>query len=141
MDRPEVIDALNRLLQILNRSLPMYLQYATPWARPNHEKASEALADLAADQQEYVKRIVGAVEQLGGRVDPGQFPMRFASIHDLSLDFLLRTTIDYQNRSLEAISRCVDDLADEPSLRLLADTVLGNQRRHLEALEAVLNEE
>ena len=121
MDRPEVIDALNRLLQILNRSLPMYLRHAKPWARPNHEKAREALADLAADQQEYVKRISGAVERLGGGVEPGQFPIRFASIHDLAMDFLVRTTIDYQTRSLEAIRGCVDDLADEPSLRLLAD--------------------
>ncbi len=141
MDRPEVIDALNRLLQILGRSLPAYLQYARPWARPNNEKAREALANLAADQQAYVERIGNAIDRLGGRVEPAGFPSQFASIHDLALDYLVRRAIERQQRDLQAIGRCVDDLTEEPGLRLLAQEVLDNQRGHLETLMSLVSQE
>lgn len=140
MDPPEPVATLNRLLQILNRSLAVYLQHTRPWARADRQKARDALANLAADQQAYVEQIAETVERLGGRVEPGRFPLQFTSTHDLALDFLLKKTAEHHARDLEAIRRCVADLADEPGPRFLAEKILDNQQGHLETLEGLSEE-
>jgi hypothetical protein len=140
MDRAEAIRVLNRLLRILKWSLPVYLQDTRPWARRNAEEARQALARLAADQQEYVERITETIERLGGHVEPGGFPVQFTSLHDLGLDFLLQETIELHGRGLETIGQCVEALDEDLGLRALAEDVFENQRDHLRALRAMVEE-
>ncbi len=141
MDPPELIATLNRLLQILNRSLAVYLQHTRPWARANRQEARQALANLAADQEACVEQIAETVERLGGRVEPGRFPLQFTSTHDLALDYLVKKTAEHHARDVEAVRRCAAELADEPGPRFLAEKILDNQQGHLETLEGLLGEE
>ncbi len=138
MTRPESIDTLNRLLQILGRSLAVYLQQARPWGRLNSEKARQVLADLASDQHRLAERIAEAVTRRGGRIESGGFPAQFTAMHDLALDFLLAKTVQQHRRDVEAIEHCVGQLAEDPQFRSLAEEVRDNQRGHLQALESLL---
>ncbi len=45
--------ALNRLLMIIYRSLPMYLADAVPWMHPGDEKAKHILNHIVADYRMY----------------------------------------------------------------------------------------
>jgi hypothetical protein len=141
MNRSRKIEILNRLLRILNGSLPGYLESARPWSRRNGPEIEDALAALSADQKRYAQRIAQIVQTHGGRLDPGRFPGEFTSIHDLAIEYLLGRIIEHQGRDVEAIRQCAGELADEPALQALAEEALANQRNHLEALKAIASAE
>ncbi|MEE8450654.1 MAG: hypothetical protein V3R99_02035 [Thermoguttaceae bacterium] len=141
MNQAEVVDPLGRLLQTLCRSLPMYLQEARPWTRHDDEPIKAALECLASDQQTLAHRVADAIVGQGGRPDPGCFPLEFAGINDLSIDFLLQRAAQHQQRDVATIKRCVDELAEVPLLRSLAEEIHGNAQGHLDVLEGLLASE
>ncbi len=136
MDHSQAIDVLNRLLQTLYRSLPMYLQGRRVWA--GAPPLRDALADLIADQQHYVDRIGQLIYEWDGRVAPAQFPLDFTSLNDVSLDWLWNRIVDDQQQALAAIQRCVQQLSDSPRALSLAQEILGNARGHLLTLEEIV---
>jgi hypothetical protein len=134
MESLEAIPILNRLLQIVCRSLPMYLADARPWVRPGRQAMQTALDRLVADRRRYAGRVAEAITALGDRPDPGRFPAEFSAKNDLSLDFLLPELVESQEEDLLEIDRCVLQLDGEPSLHSLAEEIRGNVRGHLEIL-------
>jgi hypothetical protein len=132
--------ALNRLLRILCRSLPMYLRDARPWTATEDDPAQAALDNLAADQQRFARRVAEAILDQGGSPEPGPFPLAFASMNDAALAFLLSRVIERERRDLPAIQRSVADLAEWPVLRGLAEESLGNAQAHLDILERIKEE-
>jgi hypothetical protein len=136
--RPDPIDVLSRLFQIVNRSLPMYLIGAEPWTRPGDEPAAKALADIVADQKLYAGRVAEAILRERGRVDGGDFPMEFTELNMLSLDFLLGEMIRRQKLDIAAIERYVAELSGNLPYQVIAEEVLGNGRGHLDMLEELV---
>lgn len=135
MTAQDDVAALNRLLRILYRSLPIYLEGTRPWTRRGTEKGLEVLAQIAADQRALAGRVMDAIDQQGGRAQAGQFPLEFTAVNDLALEFLVQKALDYERRDVEAIQSCVDELAATPPLRPLAEEVLANARQHVHRLE------
>ena len=141
MNQPEPVRVLTRLLHVLCRSLPRYLEDARPWTRRDDERAQEVLADVAAAQGILAERVARAIVQQGGRPDPGRFPIEFAAINDLALDSLRQRLIEYQGRDVAAIGRCVAELRPALVLRSLAEEALADARRHLDVLKEMRNDE
>jgi hypothetical protein len=135
--KPAPAAVLNRLLRIISRSLPMYLEDAKPWTDGGQIEAQAALENLVADQHALARRVAQAVLDLGGQPDPGPFPSEFAGVNDTSLEFLLQEVVEGQGRDLAAIRRCADDLADTPQFHALAEEVLGNNQAHLDILKGL----
>lgn len=134
------IDLLNALLTIVYRSFPMYLTDASPWTHAGDERAEETLKNIVLDQQTSAQRIVELIMQLGGRFEPGEYPMEYTDTHFLSLDFLLKELVRYQRRDVSAIERIVTALAGRHEARELAEETLGSERAHLEAIEALVGQ-
>ena len=88
--KANVIEELNRLLEIEYRSFPMYLADASPWTTQHDESAAGALKNIVADQQAMSQRIGELIINLGGRIEPGEYPMQFTDTHFLSLEYLLK---------------------------------------------------
>ena len=135
MTRLDPIDSLNRLLQLVYRSLPVYLEGVQPWIAPGKEAALELLRRVAADHRRYAERLVSAIRQSGARPEFGSFPAFFTSVHDLSLDYLVRRVRESQRQALQEIDRCTADLAGQSRWQWLADEILGNTQGYLEMLE------
>lgn len=135
MPQDPSIDVLNRLLTLLHRSLPMYLNEASPWTRPGGEPAEEVLRHIVADQQRDCGRLADVILERHGRLETGEFPMEFTDLHFLSYDFLVKELIEYQRQDIEAIERCVAWLGGDAQARQLAQEILGSARAHLESLE------
>jgi hypothetical protein len=133
----EAVTTLNRLLEILCRSLPAYLDDAQPWARMDARRVQAALDHFLADTQLYAERVVKAILDLGGRPQPGSFPGEFAAKNDLSLDFLLREVIESQEHDILAIGQCAARLESDSSLHALAEEILGNAKGHLEIIRGL----
>jgi hypothetical protein len=126
--------ALNRLLTILYRSLPMYLTFASPWTHRGDEKALATLRHIVEDQKQLAARVAQQVLNIGP-TEIGEYPIEFLDTHDLSLDYLLKLLVGYQKRDVAAIELCVADLAGDRPAAALAEEALGSARGHLESLE------
>ena len=134
MDDARMIDLLNRLFRIHYRSLPVYAQGTRPWAPPEQQKALQTLAEVAADQTRTAAQIAKAIQERRGCLEPGQFPIAFTAIHDVSAEFLLRRAADLHQRDLAVIQECAAKLAQVPQLRPLAEETLRQARIHGEML-------
>jgi hypothetical protein len=131
--------ALNRLLTILYRSLPMYLDYACPWTRRGDEKALATLRNIVTDQKQLSTRVAQAVMEIGP-TEIGEFPIEFLDMHDLSLDFLVKKLIEYQKKDIAALEQCAADLSAERKAAALAEEAMGAARGHLESLEELASQ-
>ncbi len=60
------VDVLNGLLALHNRSLPMYLHYAKPWATPAEAPILEALEAMVVSHREFVDRFGPRLAHLNG---------------------------------------------------------------------------
>jgi hypothetical protein len=133
----EAIPVLNRLLQTLCGSLPMYLAGAKPWTQSDHSSLQSAFDNLVADQQHYAQRVAEAISELGGQMEPIHFPTEYTAKNDLSLDFLLQEIIDALQQDMASVEYCVAELNGSPSLHSLAEEIYGNTRGHLENMQEI----
>jgi len=137
----DVLNPLDRLLRVLCRSLPRYLEQAKPWVRGEHDTLQGDLSRLVADQQMLAQRTARAILQHGGRPDPGPFPMEFASVNDVALDRILPQILEELKRLIDEIQRCAAGLTDCPAELALAQEALGNMQGHLEVLQEPLKDD
>lgn len=129
-----VVQALNQLLAIHARSLPVYLSDTSPWERPGHEEARQSLRTIADDHRRTVDQIAAMVNEFGGDVNMGDFPLLYTSFNDLSVDFLLRKAVEFQRRELQVIDECIETLATAPRAKALAQEIRGSALGHLDSL-------
>lgn len=133
----DAIPVLNRLLALEYRSLPMYLMDARPWTHTGDERATQTLRDIVTDQKNSVQRLSDMVLARGGMVRMGEFPMEYTALHDLALDYLIGQVIFFQRTAIARIEHLAEQLGDDRPARDLAMEVLGSERAHLEAIEAL----
>lgn len=134
MPNSDTIAALNRLIEIHNRSLPVYLASARPWSRPSDQAARQVLRLIADDHLRTVDRLAQLVLDYGGRVQLGEFPMDYTGLHDLSMAYVLSEVIREQRRDIRDIERCIDQLRLAPLARAAAEETLGAAKGHLDNL-------
>jgi hypothetical protein len=128
-------ELLNELLVHHYRSLPMFLTEASPWTHRGDEKATDVVMDIVADQKATCQRLAALVEQRGGVVDVGEYPMDFLELHFLSLDYMLQLLVQHQRNEVAWIQRCSERLWNDPPAQAVAKEALGAARGHLQSLE------
>jgi hypothetical protein len=138
--RPDVANELNRLLHTLSRSLAAYVDEIKPWSLAGHGQVWTAIERLAADSRSYAERLARAIVDAGGQPKPGVYPLAFARLNDLSLEFFLREIIAVLKSDQAVVRQCIDTLARVPAARALAEEIYGNLQGHMEILEKVAAE-
>jgi hypothetical protein len=134
MTKPVTIRALNDLLALEYRSLPMYVTDAMPWTHPGDAKSTATLASIVSDQKASSQRIAQLILDRGGALDTGEFPMEYTDMHDLSLDFLVKELVSFQKWLIGQIEQIVKTVDSDRDVRELAQETLGSAKAHLEAL-------
>jgi hypothetical protein len=132
---PEILDVLHGVLRTLCRGLPQYLIEAKPWLQSDDAAFLAALRSLIADQRHYAKRVAEAIASRGGRPAPGSFPVEYAPINDLSLDFMKSRILEQLRNDFGSLTKAAKELADQHELHSLVEEIEGNYRGHLEVLE------
>ena len=112
-----VVSILNRLLQTLCRSLASYAEEVKPWSLAAHEPVWTAIGRLAADSRMYSQRVAEAIIEQGGQPNPGPYPLEFAALNDLGLEFFFRQIIVHLKRNQKVVGQCAAELARAPTLR------------------------
>ena len=138
MTDKNTIELLGQLLVCHYRSLPMSLTEAAPWVHRGDEEASEVLNDIVASQKRMCHRLASEIEQRGGIVDVGDYPIDFLDFHFLSLDYMLQRVCEYQRKEIVSLGRSAEQLYADPAASAIAKEALGAARGHLESLEELL---
>ncbi len=100
---------LARLIRLLRRSPLMYLADSGIWTYRGDEDLKLALADLAADHQNFIDRAETILVDDELELPQSAFPLSFTGWHDVDLGFLLgRLTADLAERQRE-IARIVEE--------------------------------
>jgi hypothetical protein len=137
MKQASILNTLNRLYLIENRSLAMYMVDACPWSHPGDEKAAQVLAHIVADQKVMVQRLAELIDAREGRVHNGSFPMQFTDLNLVSLDYLVGEVARLLRQDIESIRASVEKLAGDREAQELAEEILGAEQAHLEALDGL----
>jgi hypothetical protein len=135
MASSDTIETLNRVLAILERSFPHYLQWARPYFPPGRQDVAQAIADIVAGQRALADRIIEMIAESGALPDTGEFPIEFTDTHDLGIDYLVEEAIGYQKQDIADLADCVDELNLSPGAQSLASEALGMAKGNLESLE------
>ena len=135
------IDILNRLLGVHSSSLASYMAFVSPWVDDGEQESLETVMDVVEDQNRTIKAIGEMILDQGGVVQGGAFPLTFTSLHDTSLDYLLRLLVRAQGDDILLIEKCVASLDEHTVERALAEEALGSAQGHLELFEDLLSPE
>lgn len=138
MSTPSTIDLLNRLLVLHARSLPMYLSYAQPDRLDSRPEAKAVFKQIVADHQRTVDRLSLLILDSNGLTSPGEWPMAFTGLHDLSVDYLLKLLVERQQRFVPACERLAEQLRMAPYAQAVAREIVGEAKGHLENLEELV---
>ncbi len=99
--------------------------------------AASVLALIVEGQRKLAGQVAEWILDHGGQPEPGDYPLAYsdANWHFVGLGYLLRPLIEHQKADIERIARCVAELRDDRSARVLAEEALGEAKAHLESLE------
>ncbi len=134
MNQPNTVVLLNRLLAIVGRSFPQYLQYSRPHIGPGRNEVVETIQAIVDDQNVLADRITSMLFDAEAPIRSGEFPMEFTDMHDLEIDFLVNVAVAYQQQDVEQIGEIVEALQGAPAAKSLAEEALGMAKGHLESL-------
>jgi rubrerythrin len=133
-------DLLNRLLILHERSLPMYLSYSGAEELDKHPKIAAVFQQIVEDHKRTADKLATLILENGGEVDRGKFPMDFTGYNDLSATFLLKKTIERQEKMIAMIEKIADLLSHAPYAQAAAKEALGEAKGHLENLQEAVRE-
>jgi hypothetical protein len=137
MKRTEAAAMLNRLLELVFRSLPVYLESAPLYVPRGAEGVRDALKRVAADQKVFAARLAEAILERGGRPQTGNFPLEFTAYHDASVGYVATEVVRRLRDDTRQMECVVDQLTEAPLAQSLAKEILArtcNQMKMLDEL-------
>jgi ribosomal protein L12E/L44/L45/RPP1/RPP2 len=134
-DQVAVIGGLQKLVQLIGGTLPMYLVNAAPWIQPGQARAEQVLRLVVQDQEQTLKRLAELIVDLGGVAESAWFPASYTSLNDVSLDYLLCRLTQEQQALVPAIEAIAEQLPEGSAARDLAEEAAGAARGHAISFE------
>ncbi len=141
MSQPTTHALLNRLLAIVGRSFPQYMQYSRPYVPAGCSHLVEALAAVVSDQDVMDERISQMLSDENTAPRFGEFPMEFTDLHDLDINFLFGEAARYQELDIAKVGEIVDQLQLAPAAQSLAEETLGMTKGHFDSMREKNNAE
>ena len=107
---------------------------------PAMPRAAAVLGQMAEDQNRTADKLATMVLDANGQVDPGEFPMSFTGLHDLSVEYLVKQLIERQKKHITVCERLADMLDLAPYAQAAAREAVGEAKGHLDNLEELAAE-
>jgi len=132
-----VTHPLQRLLDLLGPTLPMYLADAGLSTFPGPEPVRLAIAALVDDQRSLIERAGTVLDTHGGVAPRRGYPIRFSGMHDVDLGFLLPQLVASADEQASAIESLLGGMTAGADGDLVRDA-LQSARFHAEALRQLV---
>ena len=131
---------LQDIMRREGRSLLHYVSDAFPWANANERAAlARLLAMIAEEQRAGAAFSQFLLRQHLSSPHGGPYPMDFANVNYVSIDYLLPRLVENQRGVVARLDQDVLALYD-PDAREHARKLLDVKRRHLEEMEKLASE-
>ena len=124
---------LQRLLDLLGPTLPMYLADAGLSTFPGPEPVRLAIAALVDDQRSLIERAGTALDAAGGAAPRRGYPIRYSGMHDVDLGFLVPQLVESADGQALALESLLGELPAGAGADLVRDA-LQSARFHADAL-------
>jgi hypothetical protein len=134
------IDLLRRLFYLQSCSLTRYVVNASPYVAPDDDHWFESLQAIAAEQERMAGRLAETVLARRGRLPRVVFPMRYTSVHDLELRYLIGQIVQEHRAVIREIEAAVTAFADDAELQRLASEMFRVETAHLALLEELASD-
>jgi hypothetical protein len=125
---------LQNLLRRQERSLLQFIHEAYPWTKPGEEKLVQELKQLIHEEQEAAIKLANYLRRRRMLPYVGPFPMSYANLLFVSLDYLLPQLVEHERKELAQIGRDLHAVHDAEA-RHQVQEILDLKQRHLKKLE------
>ncbi|MCU0962253.1 MAG: hypothetical protein MUF48_19320 [Pirellulaceae bacterium] len=126
---------LVRDLMLLHaRSLANFLADAHPWEADQQQRSRHVVAEIAQDQRAVADRLGRWLVEHCREAGQPPFAPRFASLHDLSAEFLLPELQRQQESLVAALDNALPRLRGSGLLEATAQEALGIAKAHRDLL-------
>lgn len=141
MHHVDSLSLIQRLLNLVYRSFPMYLVYGSPAQHTAADaQVAKTLQGIVHDQEALSIRLADFITTRGDVPGTGDFPILFPDLNFLSLEYLLRELVEFQRKSVAEIEEITSQLTEDAPAQALAEEVLGAEKAHLEAMQSLLKQ-
>lgn len=133
-------DSLAVLLRVFRRetgSWTMYMADSWAWTDRAGAETRDFVQSMIAEERGWIERLADLIDERGGVPRPGAFATEYTDSHFLSLQFLLRRLIGYQQRSVPLLEADLNAVVSDPPARRLLANMLEHQRGRLATLERI----
>ena len=137
MDREQVIDVLNRVLDGTVNSVAQYISICDPYVPPGYEERMEDLFDIRDDEVRHAHELTNLVLSLEGNPKVGVFEYWNVDLNYLDLRFLAGFAAKHQEKVLAELDGQLDAVRDEPAAFGLLTRVREEKRVHLATLRDI----
>ncbi len=135
----EMIDDLvHRLFALHARSLATFLAAAPPWEADQQHHNLRVVSAIAGHQLATADRLGEWLVEHRQAALLAPFPTRFASLHDLSADYLLPELLRQQDDLIAALDEALPRLRGSGPLEALVQEALGMAKAHRDMLADLL---
>jgi hypothetical protein len=126
--------ALGRLYQLQTYSMPRFVLGASPFVTPGDGQLLDVLRQVTVQQEHMASQLAEVILLRGGSLPKGTYPMRYASLHDLELRYLLARIFEEQRVVVRVVEELARALREDKSAQRLAQEVRRNETAHLRLL-------
>jgi hypothetical protein len=127
--------ALGRLYQLQTYSMPRFVLGASPFVAPGDEPLLDVLRQVIVQQEHMAEQLAEATLLCGGMVPEGTYPMRYASLHDVELRYLLTQLVEEQRAVVSFIDELAHSVREDKPAQRLAQKVRRSETAHLRLFE------
>lgn len=126
---------LHRLGSMGSSSLLQYVSEAAPWSPGSAPAAIDQVMAIAREERDESVRLARISQKRHlGFPKMGYYPSHFTTMNFVSLDYLLPKLVTEHEKEISEIEKQTP-LADDGTVRELAQGYLGMKRRHLQTLQ------
>ncbi len=127
--------ALGRLYELQTFAMPRFVLGASPFVAPGDEPLLDVLRQVIVQQEHMAEQLAEAILLRGGTVPKGTYPMRYTSLHDMELRYLLPRLVEEQRAVVSFIDELAHSLREDKPAQRLAQKVRRNETAHLRLFE------
>ncbi len=129
-------DRLNQSLIDLARSLLQYVGDCWLWTA---DARRPTINELVERQKIQIGRLADLLAGRQPSVDFGLFPMDYAGLHYVSLDFVLERLIANERAVISSLDETIKACSDDPEAAALLEAILTEERENVNKLQQLAN--
>jgi hypothetical protein len=136
-ERDRAVDLLNRLLSHKADSLFAFVLAASPYVAEGDEERLRRVESIAREHEEQAKAITRAILDLDGVPNPVGHDTGVADLNYLSLRYLVKVLIEYQEHVLAESREDLRALRAFPEAARLMQRIVETDEKQLDILRSV----